>query len=574
MKVRRNRNHRLSKRTRSVADSVGNPRATLMGERKSLMNAPHRAKEIYQALRTALPPLLPGYLATQRWFGGKARQIRSVEITDLVPWTQTSPEAFVLLVRLEYTTGPGELYVLPLICTEEPTAESVSTSLKVHNGPRGTDLYLRNALTDDEFLRSLLDAIAKKAAFSGSAGEIRASCTSGFPALCGTTAADLQPRPIKAEQSNSSIIYGDRAVLKFFRRTAEGENPDLEIGRFLTEERDFPHIPAVAGWIAYKGQDDSEMSLGILQAFVPNVGDAWQFTLQALSSFWKEAEKYSELHPGAMLQNQGPAADARQNLPAPIIHHIRPYLDAVSQLGKRTAELHRALGAESTDPRFVPEPYTASFQREFREELQALAERNFALLAMKLEELPPELRDKASDLIARQGEILRTYDRVLGNPIRAMRTRIHGDYHLGQVLYTGSDFVILDFEGEPARPLSERRMKRSPLQDVAGMLRSFHYAAFSFHLASPDGATAEETKSYDVRPWAERWYACVAERFQKAYFENVVGAAFIPPDHDELFSLLRLHLLEKAVYELGYELNNRPAWVAIPLEGISQLLNS
>ena len=536
------------------------------------MSAPHRAKETYQELRTALPPLLPSYLATQRWFGGKARQIRSAEISDIVPLNKTRFEAFVLFVHLEYTTGPGEMYVLPLIWTEEP--ESAATDLKVHSAARGTDLHLRNALTDDEFLRSLLDAIEKKAAFSGSEGEIRASFTSVFPALCGATASVLQPKPIKAEQSNSSIIYGDRAILKFFRRTAEGENPDLEIGRFLTEERDFPHIPAVAGWIEYRGQDNSEMSLGILQAFVPNVGDAWQFTLKALSSFWKEAEKYSELHPAAMLQNQGPVADDRQNLPAPIITHISPYLDAVSQLGKRTAELHLALGAESTDPRFVPEPYTASFQREFKEALQALAERNFALLAMKLKELPAELRGKANDLIARQDQILRRYDAVLGNPIRAMRTRIHGDYHLGQVLYTGSDFVIIDFEGEPARPIAERRIKRSPLQDVAGMLRSFHYAAFSFHLASPDRAPAEEIKTYDVRPWAERWYACVSERFLDAYFDNVVGASFVPPDHDELLPLLRLHLLDKAVYELGYELNNRPAWVAIPLEGISQLLNS
>jgi trehalose synthase-fused probable maltokinase len=537
------------------------------------MSAPHRVKETYQELRTALPPLLPGYLAMQRWFGGKARQIRSAEITDIVPLSKTGFEAFVLLVGLEYSTGPGEMYVLPLIWTEEPMVESASTDLKVHSSARGIDLHLRNALTDDEFLRSLLDAMEKNAAFSGSEGEIRASCTSLFPALRGTTQSLLQPRPIKAEQSNSSIIYGDRAILKFFRRTAEGENPDLEIGRFLTEERGFPHIPAVAGWIEYKGRDDSEMSLGILQAFVPNVGDAWQFTLQALSSFWKEAEKYSQLNPGAMPQNQGGVADDRQNLPAPIIHHIHPYLDAVSRLGKRTAELHLALGAESTDPRFMPEPYTASFQKEFKEALQALAERNFALLAMKLKELPAELRDNANGLIARQDEILRRYDRVLGSPIRAMRTRIHGDYHLGQVLYTGSDFVIIDFEGEPARPLSERRIKRSPLQDVAGMLRSFHYAAFSFHLPSPDGATAEEIKTYDVRPWAERWYACVSDRFLSAYFENAAGASFLP-DRDQLFALLQLHLLDKAVYELGYELNNRPAWVGIPLEGISQLLNS
>src|SRR6266478_788734 len=543
-----------------------------MGEGEDVMSTPHRAKETYQELRTALPPLLPGYLAAQRWFGGKARQIRAAEITDIVPLNKIRFEAFVLLVRLEYTTGPGETYVLPLICTEEPIAENAATGLKVHSAARGTYLHLRNALTDDGFLRSLLDAIEKKAAFSGSEGEIRASYTSVFPALCGTPASVLQPRPIKAEQSNSSIIYGDRAILKFFRRTAEGENPDLEIGRFLTDERNFPHIPAVAGWIEYKGKNGSEMSLGILQAFVPNIGDAWQFTLKALPSFWKEAEKYSELHPGAMLQNQAPVADDRQNLPAPIISHISPYLDAVSQLGKRTAELHLALGAESTDPHFVPEPYTASFQREFKEALQALAERNFALLAMKLRELPAELRDKANALIARQDEILRKYDRVLGNPIQAMRTRIHGDYHLGQVLYTGSDFVIIDFEGEPARPISERRVKRSPLQDVAGMLRSFHYAAFSFQLAALDEMPPTEMKDYDVRMWAESWYACVADRFLGAYFENVSGACFIPPNRTELSTLLQLHLLEKAVYELGYELNNRPAWIAIPLAGISQLL--
>jgi maltose alpha-D-glucosyltransferase/alpha-amylase len=273
-------------------------------------------------------------------------------------------------------------------------------------------------------------------------------------------------------------------------------------------------------------------------------------------------------------QHDRPVAAYRQNLPTPILDSISPYLDAVGLLGKRTAELHLALASESTDPAFAPEPYTAQFQRTFNETLHSLTERNLALLEAKLNELPPELRDKAKNVTARQGEILRRYDSVLGSPIQAMRTRIHGDYHLGQVLYTGSDFVIIDFEGEPARPISERRVKRSPLQDVAGMLRSFHYAAFSFHLASSDRATTEEIKSYDVRPWAERWYASVSDRFLNAYFENVAGASFIPPVRDELFPLLRLHLLEKAVYELGYELNNRPAWVAIPLEGISQLLTS
>jgi trehalose synthase-fused probable maltokinase len=542
--------------------------------REDTVSAPHRAKETYHELRHTLPVLLPSYLASQRWFGGKARQIRSAAITDLVPLGNMRFETFVLLVRIEYTTGAGDTYVLPLICAQEPSAESGAASLKVHSPARGTDLHLRNALADDEFLRSLLEAIEQKAVFRGSEGEIHAARTSVFQVLCGASVGVLQPKPIKAEQSNSSIIYGDRVILKFFRRLEEGENPDLEIGRFLTERKKFPHIPAVVGWLDYKDNHDREMSLGILQAFAPNMGDAWQFTLKALSSFWNEAGKYSKGYVGPVPQHEVPVEAYGLNLPAPVLDHIHPYLEAVQLLGKRTAELHLALASEATDPAFAPEPYAAPFQQAFKETLQALTERNLALLGRKLHELPPELHDKAKALAARQGEILQRYDLALSSPIHAMRTRIHGDYHLGQVLYTGSDFVIIDFEGEPARPISERRVKRSPLQDVAGMLRSFHYAAFSFQLAPPDKMAGSELDSKLVTTWAERWYACVAERFLSAYYENVAGACFIPPNPDELAALLRLHLLEKAVYELGYELNNRPAWIAIPLAGISQLLAS
>jgi len=519
-----------------------------------------------------LPALLSGYLSEQRWFGGKARQIRSVEIADLIPFGNTRFERFILLVRVAYMSGPGETYVLPLVCSREPMGESAATELKVYSAARAKDLHLRNALTDDEFLRSLLETIEQQAVIRGFEGEIHAERTSVFQVLCGESTVALQPKAIKAEQSNSSIIYGDRVILKFFRRVEQGVNPDLEIGRFLTERKHFPNIPAVAGWLDYKCKDESKMCMGILQAFVPNVGDAWQFTLNALSDFWKQARKYYDVHPEPLTQQEKPAAYT-PSLPAPMLDHIRPYLDAVQLLAKRTAELHLALASEAGDPAFAPEPFTAAFQRDFKETLQALTERNLAVLGMKLQELPPELRDKAEDLTARQSEILQRYDEALANPIQSVRTRIHGDYHLGQVLFTGSDFVIIDFEGEPARPISERRVKRSPLQDVAGMLRSFHYAAFSFQLASQD-VTASENKNFDVRSWAEEWYACVADRFLSTYFESASGACFIPPTRDERSALLRLHLLEKAVYELGYELNNRPNWVAIPLAGISQLLTS
>jgi maltose alpha-D-glucosyltransferase / alpha-amylase len=555
-----------------LADFVWKSATPLEWAGRNAVSAPRRAKETYHELRHILPSLLPDYLVGQRWFGGKARHIRSAEITDLVPMGSTRFETFVLLVRLEYTTGPGETYVLPLLSTATAIQESAADDLTVYSSVRGTNLYLRNALADPEFQRGLLETIEQKTEFCGIEGEIHAECTSVFHVLCGDSTTVLQPQPVKAEQSNTSIIFGDRVILKLFRRAENGENPDLEIGRFLTEKKNFPHIPAVAGWLEYKGNDEKVSSLGILQAFVPNVGDAWQFTLKALSSFWKEAGKYSQDHIEPATQQDPPIAANVQNLPAHLLEHINPYLNAVHLLGKRTAELHLALASEPADPAFAPEPYTVPFQRACKETLQTLTERNLALLRVKLRDLPPELHEKAKDLTARQNEILQRYDAALAHPIHAMRTRIHGDYHLGQVLYTGSDFVIIDFEGEPARPLSERRVKRSPLQDVAGMLRSFHYAAFSFQLAPLTEMNASEMNNHDARAWADSWYACVSNRFLGAYFENVTGACFIPPDPDELSALLRLHVLEKAVYELGYELNNRPAWVAIPLEGISQLL--
>ena len=534
------------------------------------MSASPRAAETYHELRTALPALLPSYLAAQRWFGGKARQIRSAEITDLISLENAPSESFVLLVRLAYAAGPGETYVLPLLCTQDSQAESSAASLKVYSSTRGTDLYLRNALTDEEFLHNLLDAMEQSKVFHGVSGEVHAAPSSAFHGLCGTFPRALHPRPIKAEQSNSSIIYGDRAVLKFFRRAEEGMNPDLEIGRFLTEKKNFPNVPAVAGWFDYRAKDGNERCLGILQAFIPNVGDAWQFTLKSLSTFWKEVGQYSKNPHKPVDEHDRSGAAISKNLPAPLLDHIKPYLDAVNLLGRRTAELHLALSSEPADPDFAPEPYTASFQRGFKEALHALTERNLTLLAMKLDQLPPEMRDQARDLIARQAEIFHRCDSVLGNPIHAMRTRVHGDYHLGQVLYTGSDFVIIDFEGEPARPLFERRAKRSPLLDVAGMLRSFHYAAFSFQLE----AATTEMESAELRTWAEKWYECVSDRFLTAYFGVAGEASFIPPKRDDLSALLQLHILEKAVYELGYELNNRPAWITIPLAGISQLLAS
>ncbi len=249
-------------------------------------------------------------------------------------------------------------------------------------------------------------------------------------------------------------------------------------------------------------------------------------------------------------------------------------LGEMGLLGKRTAELHLALSSERDDSAFAPERFTMEFQNSLETSFVELTTRTFGLLRARMANVPAEYKDKSAEIAAREQDIVRRFRTALSAPIEAMRARIHGDYHLGQVLYTGSDFVIIDFEGEPARPLADRRIKQSPLQDVAGMLRSFHYAAFAPLLAPATGNSVSRRRIANIGRWAETWSRCAANRFLGQYYETSGAAPFLPAGSQARAKLLEVYLLAKAVYELGYELNNRPAWVGIPLEGISRLLSS
>jgi trehalose synthase-fused probable maltokinase len=395
----------------------------------------------------------------------------------------------------------------------------------------------------------------------GEKGELRAAQTTAYARLRAASASGvgLRPKPVGAEQSNTSIIYGDQMILKFFRRVEEGINPDLEIGVFLTEKAGFANTPQVAGSLQYHTRDGKDSAQGILQAFVPNQGDAWRYTMGTLAEF------YAAVGPGSQA-GLGSADFVRE--------HAAGYLESAGLLAKRTAQMHLALASDAQDRAFAPELFTMEFQRSLEQSMLALVGRVFGQLREKLASLPMEWRDVAAKVAANENEIAGRFKAALSQPIRATRTRIHGDYHLGQVLYTGSDFVIIDFEGEPARPLAERRIKRSPLQDVAGMLRSFHYAAFAPLLTAEHGEAVSGKKLVALGAWAEAWNAAVADRFLTSYFEAAGAAAYLPQSREETRVLLELHLLEKAVYELGYELNNRPSWVGIPLQGVSRLLSA
>jgi len=514
-------------------------------------------------IETQLPSALPQFLLQQRWFGGKARQIQSVEIPDIVPLI--TGNAYLIFARINYAEGPAETYAIPLL---RSSSEGEASALKIHPADLSEEIIFKDALTDQQFLAHLLDAIARGASWPGIKGHVRAIPTAALESLWRPAQGPLTPSLMTAEQSNSSVVYDKRLVLKMFRRVEAGLNPDLEIGVFLMEKSSFRNVPPLAGYIEYLDEHGATSSLGMLQGYVANQGDAWQFTLRALGEYYEAVSQSNAVGAGEV-PRASLVALSGQPVPDEARRRIGAYLDSAALLGRRTAELHLALASRADDPDFAPQPYSEGDHRAMAESATQLLTANFDLLRRLQGGMPGQRRQEADEIL-RLEEIARRRLQMLARlKGSAMATRIHGDYHLGQVLFTGSDFVIIDFEGEPARPLAERRRKRSPLQDVAGMLRSFHYAAYAPLLQE---GNAEGSSHEAPRRWALYWQKWVSATFLRTYLEVSGNAIFIPRGREELALLLDVHLLDKAVYELGYELNNRPSWVRIPLDGISQLL--
>jgi len=529
--------------------------------------------------RFVLEAVLLDYIRGRRWFRGKARDSWALQILDIIPIHSPGFAANLVLIEVEYTEGDPETYVLPLTSAPAEQADeiiaeyphAVIARLKPGKGDGDNESLLYDALVNKNFCKFLIEAIGRRRHFKGKTGEILASRTRAFRNARGSAEAPLEPAPIKAEQTNTSVVYGDRLILKLFRRLEEGINPELEIGRFLTERTAFPYISQVAGALEYHRKKGEIITLATLQSFVPNEGDAWQYTLDFLNRNFE----YVLAHPTV----QVPPVPEKHLLsllkepPALAQETIGPYLISAQLLGRRTAELHVALASAPGDPGFAPEPFSLIYQNSLYHAMRSFATQTLQLLRERLKELPEELRENAQQVLDSEKSIVERFQLLRNRKISAARIRCHGDYHLGQVLYTGKDFVIIDFEGEPARPLSERRIKRSPLRDVAGMIRSFHYAAHSALLHQSSLALKLEDL-LALEHWAQFWYVWVSSSFLMSYLNGVEQAHLLPDDPEQLRILLDAYLLEKAVYEIGYELNNRPDWLKVTLQGILQLLKA
>ena len=452
--------------------------------------------------------VVPAYLQRSRWFGGKARRLQRVELTEVIAF---DCGACLTLVKVYYADGEPEIYQLPLLLGARGSVTSVLAESPAALIAEARDNVLLDALFLADFRAELWQKI------SGSKG------------------AAPESKVLSAEQSNSSLLYGGKTFVKVFRRIEAGVNPDAEILRFLAEERKFPNVPGFVGaWeCPLAGRDGALLAIAI--AAVPNRGDAWTFALSELAQFYKRAGHESARDAGHIRAIVGDDILAR-----------------IAQLGRRTGELHGALAEPTANPDFAPEPLTSPDFVRLRQ----------SVLSLWTEVTASAPAEHAAALAVATPRIARLAQEFTARAIAGTKIRTHGDFHLGQVLETGDDFVIIDFEGEPARSIAERRRKQSPLRDVAGMLRSLHYAA---HAARPD-ATAQ------TKAWAEAWTDVASRAFLDAWREATAGASFRPVRDADLRFLLDAFLLEKAIYEIRYELNNRPAWLPIPLSGLWRVL--
>jgi len=490
-----------------------------------------------EALVEAAVAALPANLPSRRWFGDKARAISAVTVLDHASVPGTA--GVLALFRVEFSAGAPETYCIPM--TEA-----------AHPAPAGN---FADALDDANFCAALLEQIRLGKTLPGQHGRFRFSAT---PSL-----ADILPGTphtvtrVKTEQSNTSVVFDDRAILKIFRRVQPGANPDFEITDFLTRRTTFRAAPRLGGSIEYEARGQEPLTLGTLHEFLANHGDAWTALQGRLGEYFAVAVTGPDAGgpPDPAFARALAAADAKE----------------ARDLGELTGRLHVALASATAPPPMVPALVDRADIVTWQDGMRAQLDRVLAALTAALDTLPADLRELAHQVIERAPQLaerLSALGALVEEPV--LKIRVHGDYHLGQVLRTDGGFVIVDFEGEPARPLAARRARECALKDVAGMLRSYAYAASAAMLRAAEVGAGNAGMLDQIRPSAETWLDGVRSAFVDGYLAETVtpGLGFLPRSREALDRVLGVWEINKAVYELDYELNHRPGWARIPLAAL------
>ncbi|HEX5270678.1 MAG TPA: maltose alpha-D-glucosyltransferase [Gemmataceae bacterium] len=529
--------------------------------------------------RDALAEALAVYLPGCPWFRGKDRTIDSTGVLDTVPVGREGTVAHVVLVEVAYTDGDPETYVLAIAFAGAAEAAAVAERLphavvaRLRVRPKGRpsaeaeEGVLFDPLGEPAYSQAMLRAIADARTARGGLGELAAWPLPSFPGLGDVAGSELPVSLADVGPGSTSVAYDDKLTLKVFRRAEAGVHPELEVAQFL-QERTFRPIVPVAGAVQYRPFRGEPMTLAVLHGQVPHQSDGWGYTRDALGLYFERALTL-QIPPEDLPAPSRPLLElAGEEVPALAQEVIGSYLASAELIGRRTAELHLVLASDPNDPAFAPEPYTTLTQRGMYQSLRSQARRAMEQLRRALKGLPDDLRPLAQEVVDREAGLLELARTILDRKLTAQRTRVHADYHLAELLFTGKDFVIIDFEGGPGRPLSDRRRKRSALRDVASMLRSFDYVTQS---ALTGGGLRPEDAAR-LAPWARMWQLWVSVGFLRSYLAAARGATFLPEARDDLGLLLDFHLLKLAVNELRHELADNSARVRVPLQGLRQLL--
>jgi maltose alpha-D-glucosyltransferase/alpha-amylase len=521
--------------------------------------------------------ILPEYLRAQTWFKGKSRNIKLLAIKEDVPVKLAADaDARLAFLQVDYVDGDTEAYCLPLAfaCGAEAeglrqhSPERIIAQLDLASPARSGILY--DAFGSSEFCAALLELVWHPRRVKASKGEIEVL---RVPELRRILSESSPPKPSEArtEQSNSSVVFEDKLMLKLFRRLEPGLNPELEMGRFLNSHS-FPHCQTVVGGLEYLDHAGSRFTLAVLHAFVPSATTAWDFTLDALGRYYDRVITWVAQGQSASVPLSEPVQLLQPDFPAEVTEAIGTFLESARLLGVRTAELHQVLASDTVNNAFAPEPSTPHHRRAVFQSMRNLATQNLRLLRQRMGALPPETLLLAQRVAELEPAIIQNYRALSDFHLSAKRLRLHGDCRLGQVLWTGKDFVFIDFEGDSSVPISERRLKHSPMRDVASMVRSFHYAASVGLDKHVERGSILPENMLRFQSWLRYWNLWVSVAYLKAYFQTIGGARLLPDDEEAVRVMLRAFLLDRAMSELGRQLRDGGAGLEIPLSGILHLL--
>lgn len=521
--------------------------------------------------------IFPAYLQERRWFAAKTSALKQISIDKLLPFPlPTAKWAYLLVIEVIPDSGMAQQYFLPVaFIPKQAEAEQEPASLITPIIVNGESGLLTDALYTDVFRQQLFRYLLHNADVAVGNGFLRFLRGSVLKEMALTatepTEIIIPSRLLGVDQSNTSIVYDDRFFLKIYRRLFRDPNPDSEITYFLTERAGFRHSPRFAGSITWKRKNTYDVSIGLMQERIDNNGDAWPFMLQHSLSYFKHIEaKQIEVDSIEQVKLLRPRriSQLSENLVELIGFDV---LKSIQQLALRTAQMHIALSSDMQDTRFVPQDFNNDFTVWLKNRLLYQFDIRCNLVEASLTRLSGLALDYAREFLQQKAQIINRILSFNELELTSRRIRIHGDYHLGQVLVTppNNDFCILDFEGEPENTIHDRKVKQSPLKDVAGMFRSFHYAIYATIFNEQNEFTYPRKQLFAA---GEKYYAALVAIFMQTYLKTAqkhrLDIGYLP----EIKYLLEYSLLEKAVYELGYELNFRPTWAIIPLQGVMQLL--